>query len=387
MIVIDTQRLYKVLDRTPASQNIMLVGRHGIGKSQILTQYYAQRGMRVVSLFLGQMADPGDLIGLPVLAGLGSALPTAAADANARTTYAPPFWFPTDGQPIVLFLDELNRARPELLQTVMDLALNRRLAGHQLPAGSRIISAVNEGDEYQLTHLDPALVSRFNVYQFCPTVAEWLLWAEQQHLDRRVTDFIAAEPTLLDGTPDLRPGQDTGLEKYPDRRAWQRVSEILSEAAPDGALRPRQTLDTDDIDLVAGIVGAQAASRFWAFVQGNQMLTASQVLNDCAACESRLRSYRLHQLAIINEAIFRQFEIEGFGAAPDPDDELRQAQIRRYAGNLRAYYALLTDMEQREAIAHLANLFQSGSYEQAILFISTFCPDLFEKLMDFIAEL
>ena len=32
------------------------------------------------------------------------------------------------GKPIVLFLDELNRARPEILQTVMDLALNRKLA-------------------------------------------------------------------------------------------------------------------------------------------------------------------------------------------------------------------------------------------------------------------
>ena len=28
---------------------------------------------------------------------------------------------------VALFLDELNRARPEILQTVMDLALNRKL--------------------------------------------------------------------------------------------------------------------------------------------------------------------------------------------------------------------------------------------------------------------
>lgn len=38
----------------------------------------------------------------------------------------PPYWFPVDGKPIVLFLDELNRARPEVLQTIMDLALNRK---------------------------------------------------------------------------------------------------------------------------------------------------------------------------------------------------------------------------------------------------------------------
>ena len=379
MIVIDTKRLYKILDRTPASHNIMLVGRHGIGKSEVLTDYYSRRGLRVVPLFLGQMADPGDLIGLPVL--------TTEADGHAATTYAPPFWYPCDGQPIVLFLDELNRARPEILQTVMDLALNRRLAGHQLPAGSRIIAAINEGEEYQLTHLDPALVSRFNIYQFCPTPDEWLLWAERQHLDRRVIDFVLAEPSLLDGIPELRAGDDTGLERYPDRRAWVRVSELLTDTTSDGRCRPRPDVDDDDLTLIAGVIGAQAASRFYAFVQGRRMLTGSQVLNDCAACESQLRQYRLHQLAIVNESIFRHFEVEGYDYLPEETDELRQGQVSRYAHNLTAYYTLLEDMGQSEAIAHLANLFQSGSYEHAILFITTYCPEIYMRMSEFIAAL
>lgn len=374
MIVIDTRKLYHILEHTPATHNIMLVGRHGIGKSEILTDYYQLRDMKVVPLFLGQMADPGDLIGLPIL-------------KESATSFAPPYWWPADGKPIVLFLDELNRARPEILQTVMDLVLNRRLAGRMLPQGSRIISAVNEGDEYQLTHLDPALVSRFNVYQFCPTSQEWLVWAQKQHLDRRVVDFIASQPTLLDSTPQLREGDDTGLEKFPDRRAWRRVSDILQEEAPDGSLRPRQHIDEDDLDMIAGIIGAEAVSRFYAFIQGRQMLTGSQVLNDCDACEPQLRSYRLHQLAIVNESIFRHFEVEGINATAEETDELRQAQIERYAINLNKYYSLLENMEQREAIAHLANLFQSGSYEQAVLFIITYCPEIYNKLATFIAEL
>ena len=64
-INITTQDLLEILDQTPATQNIMLVGRHGIGKSEILTQYFSAKGMKVVALFLGQMSDPGDLIGLP----------------------------------------------------------------------------------------------------------------------------------------------------------------------------------------------------------------------------------------------------------------------------------------------------------------------------------
>ena len=384
MIVVDTQKLYYILDHTPASQNIMLVGRHGIGKSQVLTQYYQQQGYRVVSLFLGQMADPGDLIGLPVL---NNATAQGQANGFSTTTYAPPFWYPTDGQPIVLFLDELNRARPEILQTVMDLALNRCLAGHRLPAGSRIISAINQGDEYQLTHLDPALISRFNVYHFCPTPQEWLLWAEANGLDRRVISFIQNEPTLLDGTPELKPGEDTGLEKYPDRRAWHRVSELLHYNGPNGTKQPRLQLVDADLDLIAGVVGAQAASRFNAFLQGRQMLTGAQVLNDFTQCETQLRSYRLHQMAIVNESIFRHLQTEGLCATPEASDELRQAQIQRYSANFTAYYQFLVTTQQNEAIAHLVNIFQNGSYEQAILFITTYCPDIFQQMLTFITNL
>ena len=383
MITIDSRKLLHILDVTPATHNIMLVGRHGIGKSEILTDYYQGKGIRIVPLFLGQMSDPGDLIGLPTKTG-------------ERTDFLPPYWFPTDGKPIVLFLDELNRARPEILQTVMDLALNRRLAGHELPKGSRIISAVNEGDEYQLTHLDPSLVSRFNVYQFCPTVQEWLLWAQQEHLDRRVIDFIQNEPTLLDNTAERKEGEDTGLKKYPDRRAWRRVSDVLQETAPHGMLRPRRSLGDDDIDLIAGIVGAHAASRFFAFLQGNQMLTGIQILNDCKAHEAQLRSYRLHQLAIVNESIFQHIQVTYPDASqllaysaltPDDNSPMDVVQLHRYADNFVCYYELLEKMEQKEAIAHLANLFESGSYPETILFLTTFCPDIYQKLSAFIADL
>ena len=62
---IDGNLLLEILEETPATQNIMLMGKHGIGKSQILEKFYTAKGCKVVSLFLGQMSDPGDLIGIP----------------------------------------------------------------------------------------------------------------------------------------------------------------------------------------------------------------------------------------------------------------------------------------------------------------------------------
>ena len=64
-MTINSTQLQFILDNTPSDQNIMLVGKHGIGKSRILENYFSQKGQKVVTLFLGQMSDPGDLIGLP----------------------------------------------------------------------------------------------------------------------------------------------------------------------------------------------------------------------------------------------------------------------------------------------------------------------------------
>ena len=239
-IAINETELMTLLEVTPTWQNIMLTGRHGIGKSQILTRYFKSKGIPVKTLFLGQMSDPGDLLGLP-----------NKDEKTGKTVFMPPYWFPVDGQPIVLFLDEINRARPEILQTVMDLVLNRKLAGRELPEGSRIIAAGNDGEEYQLTDLDPALVSRFNIYTFRPTVEDWLLWATRTGLDERILNFIGANPELLDRSADTK--EDQGLDKDPDRRAWDKVNNIL-KSVPE--LKPLHA------KILSGVIGNDTAFDF-----------------------------------------------------------------------------------------------------------------------------
>ena len=262
-VMINISELKDALELTPSTQNIMLVGKHGIGKSEILTSYFKSKGMKVVTLFLGQMSDPGDIIGLP------SKVEKKDADGNvtSQTDFTPPYWFPVDGKPIVLFLDELNRARPEILQTVMDLTLNRKLAGKALPEGSHVISAVNDGDEYQLTDLDPALVSRFNIYEFRPTVEEWLNWAASQGLDERVINFIQDNPTWLDGDSGDGKRDYRGLDKSADRRAWKNVSDIMLKV---------DTIKDSHKRIIAGVVGAGAAAAFIRSVQQHNAITGKQ---------------------------------------------------------------------------------------------------------------
>lgn len=354
-VKINARELESLLAATPASQNIMLTGKHGIGKSQILEKFFMARGERVVILFLGQMSDPGDLIGLPRL-----------DETTGKTLFMPPYWFPTDGKPVVLFLDELNRARPEVLQTIMDLTLNRMLAGRKLPEGSRVISAVNDGEEYQLTDLDPALVSRFNIYEFKPTAQEWLLWASKSGLDSRVIDFISENPEMLDGAAFTR--EDQGLEKSPDRRGWERVSKVLQTNEVTPLLKT----------VIAGIVGMPAASKFFAVINQKHLPGAKEILlGDFAKQRPALKKCITPELAAVNESIFRFIETNGY-------DEKDSAKV---AKNFAAYFEFLSGEKFREAQAHFVNLYSSSLYPSTMSFVIMQCPELYKKITTFVKSI
>ncbi|GHV73854.1 ATPase AAA [Spirochaetia bacterium] len=352
-VKINTRELIRILELTPDHQNIMLVGRHGIGKSAIIEQFFSQKQARVVTLFLGQMSDPGDLIGLP-------SLDIAGGAASGKTEFRPPWWFPLDNKPVVLFLDELNRARPEILQTVMDLILSKTLAGRTLPPGSRVISAVNEGEEYQLTDLDPALLSRFNIYYFSPTAAEWLLWAAEQKLDHRVIRFIEQNPDCLDGDIML----DAGLEKGADRRSWTRLSEILAAAGE---------IDETVEKIMSGIVGISAAFKFSEFVKDNTAIDPRGILSGFDAAKEEVERMDAHELSALNESFFRIIEIEG-------NDE----QVKQYITNLEAYIKWLSDEKRNEVLAHWTTLYESPLYPKTKVAILSNSPFIFQNIIGFI---
>ena len=359
-VSINITELKETLDLTPSTQNIMLVGKHGIGKSEILTSYFNSKGLKVVTLFLGQMADPGDIIGIPSKVEKQD----AKGKATSHTDFTPPYWFPQDDQPIVLFLDELNRARPEILQTVMDLTLNRKLAGKALPKGSYVISAVNDGEEYQLTDLDPALVSRFNIYEFRPTVEEWLNWAAGQNLDERVINFIQDNPTWLDGDST----EYKGLDKSADRRAWKHVSDIMLKV---------DTINDVHKRIIAGIVGVGAAAAFRQSAQQRKVITGKDLLLKYDKTMKTVEKYQLHEYAILNESVFRFLE----------NAKLNEREKKLVGENLGKYLDYLRSMKKKEALANFTSIFEKGSYEKAIAFMVVNATTVYEMLNEFVESL
>jgi hypothetical protein len=357
-IRIDVKELLEVLRLTPPEQNVLLIGKHGIGKSEIIRRFCEQeRKMQVVAFFLGQMSDPGDLIGL-----------MHKDQETGRSVFLPPYWWPVDDRPIALFLDELNRARPEVLQSVHELALNKTLAGRSLPEGSMVISAVNEGDEYQLTDLDPALVSRFNLYEFTPTVDDWLLWAAESGVDERVTSFIQQNNHLLDGDENSadedRLTARGGLVKTPDRRAWVKAAAFL---------KPLERIEDIHIKIIAGMVGTSAALLFKKSLSHMLAVTAEQVLLQLDRHKKRLKEMPLADLALLNEQIVIWLNA---GRCPPAKQEKARS-------NLLGYMKFLQAGQQREAVAHLASMLENPKFNKAMAFAAESLP-LIEMLSDYV---
>ncbi len=352
-IRVNTNDLLEILGKTPRNQNILVVGRHGIGKSEIIVEHYTRSGMRVVPLFLGQMSDPGDLIGLPT-----------KDEISGHTVFMPPFWWPLENEPVVLFLDELNRARPEILQSVHDLALNRSLAGRRLPEGSVVTSAINAGEEYQVTDLDPALASRFNIYELAPEVDEWTAWARGRGIDRRVVDFIERHNSFLDAA-----GPSDPLDKTPDRRAWVRVGELIGAQEE---LTPALT------KAVAGVVGAQAALAFSRFLDHKERVSAEQLLFELdVRLLKKLSAMTLQELVYLNR--------QALWAIQQRSGELTARMNKKIVTNVERYIAHLRQTGMTEVLADLINQTDKPELGRAsALLLSS--PTVMQAMTDYIEK-
>ena len=243
---------------TNVRKPVLLRGRHGIGKSTVVYQYAAQQNMEVVERRASQMTE-GDLVGLP------------SVEGNS-TRFNPPDWFKAAcDRPVVLFLDEVDRATLEVRQGIFELTDSRKLNGHKLHPDTLVFAAVNGGEhgsQYQVGEMDPAELDRWTVFDVEPSIEDWLTWAKDGSISDVTWDFINQNRTHLEHSDDFEPNK-----VYPSRRSWERLDEclqtggLLEESSP--------ALYT----LTSAFVGFEAAVAFNDFVQNyDRQVTVEDIL-------------------------------------------------------------------------------------------------------------
>jgi len=235
-----------------ARKPIMLRGKHGIGKSEIVYQIAKDMSSiiglddtsyqyPVVERRASQMADAGDLMGLPQLDGV-------------VTSFLPMKWFyQCCIQPCVLFLDELDRPSVDVRQAIFELADSRKIAGHTLHPDTVLIACCNGGhgeNQYQVGEMDPAELNRWTVFEFKPTVAEWLAFAKGKVADK-IYDFIHSNGSFLEHSGEFEPNK-----VYPSRRSWMRLNDALA------GTNLLEEANSDLLYIANAFLGHEAATTF-----------------------------------------------------------------------------------------------------------------------------
>jgi hypothetical protein len=284
---------------------VILRGRHGVGKSQVVYQIAKNMELPVVERRASQMTE-GDLVGLPSIDG-------------DRTSFNPPDWFKVAcEEPVVLFLDEVDRAVQEVRQGIFELTDSRKLNGHHLHPETVVFAAVNggeHGEQYQVNEMDPAELDRYSVWDIEPTVEDWLSWAKE-NVDQLVWDFINQNRDHLEHSGDYEPNK-----VYPSRRSWDRLNKVLEGA---------DLLESPGPELFAlsvSFVGFEAAVAFNDFAANyDRQVTVEQLLR--GEREETLAGFGLNEHC----ALIEKLEAAGIFKEEMPKEQLE---------NLGKYFLML----------------------------------------------
>jgi AAA domain (dynein-related subfamily) len=291
MTTIKVRTLLEIAPKLPVETSILLRGKHGIGKSDIVRQIAAKIGVNegftsfpVIDRRMSQMSE-GDMLGLPIVTG-------------NSTKFLPPDWFVFACEnPCALFLDELNRASIEVMQCAFQIVLNREMNGHKLHPQTRVFAAVNNSSEYTINEIDPALLDRFWCVDVDPDTKDWIKWAQElaePRIHENVVEFIRGQDKWLDPS---RSGAASDVS--PSRRSWEFLNRALLNAG---------LMETPGNDafyhMSLGFVGTEATIAFHSFVSTiDNAVTGEEIINDYKKVKPRLEKLGQEKLNIAVEKV------------------------------------------------------------------------------------
>ena len=237
-----------------------------MGKTEVIYQVAKEfLNLPVISRRTSQLTE-GETLGLQ------------KPDSNLPYTEFRPmdwFWKACD-QPTVLLLDELDRAIPEVRQSLMELADSRRMCGIDLHPESKVVACINGGkfgDRYSVNIFDPAELDRWHVIDCEFTFQDWLDWA-QGNVHQIVREYLIVYPKHLEHTGTFSP-----KEIYPSRRSWARLSESIYHILND--FLEQKSIDKNLVqNLIWSEVGAIISINFLKFLNGYKFQVSLQDILD-----------------------------------------------------------------------------------------------------------
>ena len=192
--VLDTPMLKKKIEvhlKNPKMARLLIMGAPGIGKTAILNSVLDELpGGKEYNMIVKTLSnETPENFTLPKY--------VTTEDGQDKATDVPKTWMPVykptgdrDKDQMLddacgkglLFIDELSRAQPQVLNVILPLINEGVFNGYKLGSGWQIICASNRAED-ELSgqaNIGSALASRFDIVYYEPTVKEWEKWAQTQ---------------------------------------------------------------------------------------------------------------------------------------------------------------------------------------------------------------
>jgi len=196
-----------------------VLGKPGIGKSEIVKQIRAQFKFEYLLDIRLSQHDNTDIKGIPY-----------KNETNDMIKWLSPEFMPVEGNDQfkdttgILFFDEFNRARPDVLQSVFEIVYDRSIGGKKILPNWKIVCAGNYGyeDGCSVNEMDSALRNRFLFLDIDDIHLDpWVEWAKENKIFSPIISFLQKNPSFLYKT-------ETGDNAYLiTPRTWHKFSSIL----------------------------------------------------------------------------------------------------------------------------------------------------------------
>jgi AAA domain (dynein-related subfamily) len=232
----------------------MLVGIHGVGKTQGIKQYAKENDYILKIVNLG-CEDVGDLKGLPNFK-------KNADKVLSATEFLKPDWAEdmltflkeNPDKKAILFLDEFNRAKRDLIQACFPLLTENRLGQVQFPENLYVMAAINPGTEdYTTLDLsDKALMDRFCHIKITSSYQDFIEYGKVAGINPSALNFINAHPAMLRANT-----KEFNLNYVePSDRSWEKAGVLVD-------MYDKKEMDETMLnELLVGLVGLEASTAY-----------------------------------------------------------------------------------------------------------------------------
>lgn len=224
-----------------ANRRLLIKGKPGIGKSDIVAQATAACGADMV-LMHPAISDPTDYKGMPALTAGGTEAHFLPFGDLCKLVRAPKL--------TVAFLDDIGQAAPAVQAALMQLVLARAVNGSRISDNVVFLGATNDTTHMSgVSGMIEPLKSRWDaIVELEVSINDWSNWALDNAVPAELVAFLRFRPALLS---DFKPTKE--LRNSPSPRGWTSVARWM-----DSGVR--------DLEVFTGAVGEGAAVEFVSFL-------------------------------------------------------------------------------------------------------------------------